>query len=248
MRVLLAGFLMLVPSFVLAQWTDDPLISNYTPIKAAHITELRTMVNAKLAACGRPPHAWTNAVLTPRVSTIKKVDMEELRAATTGFVSTYRAQAGLPAAPPIFSDPVLVAGATIVRAAHVREIRTILASASCGGVSCGSSNGQTLASVPVTNLCSDGSTPAVTTSGLSFTWSCGAVSCSASALTTCPGPMPADLPYWTGSPGCPNPLNPITGQQYRICEGGAWYCDSSNVWQWQPAVCAKNGPIFDLCP
>jgi hypothetical protein len=39
-------------------------------------------------------------------------------------------------------------------------------------VSCGSAKGGSYASAPTTNLCSDGSTPAVTASGSSWTWNC----------------------------------------------------------------------------
>ena len=51
-------------------------------------------------------------------------------------------------------------------------------------VSCGSSNGGSFANAPVTNLCSNGTVPAVASGSNQFTWSCGNNSCSATKIAT----------------------------------------------------------------
>jgi uncharacterized protein DUF4082/Big-like domain-containing protein/fibronectin type III domain protein len=45
--------------------TDDPLTARSTPIRAAHITELRAAIDTLRVARGLPTFAWTDPVLTP---------------------------------------------------------------------------------------------------------------------------------------------------------------------------------------
>jgi len=58
---------------------DDPSGQTVTTMKAAHITELRTAVNAVRSLAGLPAATWTHSTLTPSVTLISKDDVNELR-------------------------------------------------------------------------------------------------------------------------------------------------------------------------
>lgn len=58
---------------------DDPTGINVTTMKAAHIIELRTAVNAVRSLAGLPAATWTHQTLTPFVTDIRKEDVNELR-------------------------------------------------------------------------------------------------------------------------------------------------------------------------
>jgi hypothetical protein len=94
-------------------FTDDPLVASVTSVKYAHLTELRTAVNAFRASAGLGPVTYTDYAGAP----IKKLNVEELRDA----LLTARSLLGLSA--PSFTDPTLVQQSTPVRAAHYQEIR-----------------------------------------------------------------------------------------------------------------------------
>lgn len=114
-----------------SQWTDPVLTSRVTPVKAVHVTELRTQINTNLGVCLQPTQVWTNVTLTPRSTTIKKIDLDELRAATTNLVNAYRVQQSLPLSPPVYTDAAIVARTTPIRAVHFSELRTFVSGATC---------------------------------------------------------------------------------------------------------------------
>jgi hypothetical protein len=58
---------------------DDPTGVNVTKVKAAHITELRTAVNAVRSLAGLPAAQWTHQTLTPTVTIIGVDDVLDLR-------------------------------------------------------------------------------------------------------------------------------------------------------------------------
>jgi RHS repeat-associated protein len=58
---------------------DDPTGTNVTSVKAAHITELRTAVNAARSLAGLAAAQWTNQTLTATVSVISADDVRDLR-------------------------------------------------------------------------------------------------------------------------------------------------------------------------
>jgi hypothetical protein len=97
-------------------FTDDPLNAG-TAVKAMHVTQLRTAVNAmRAAAPGLGPQAFTDPGLG--VGTlIKRLHITELRTA----LDQARAAIGLPAI--AYVDPVITAGATTIKAAHVIDLR-----------------------------------------------------------------------------------------------------------------------------
>ena len=64
-----------------APFTDPLLTVGVTPIKAAHMTELRTAVTAAYTACTQTAPAWTDPVLEAGVTPIKAAHLLELREA-----------------------------------------------------------------------------------------------------------------------------------------------------------------------
>ncbi|MSO63220.1 MAG: hypothetical protein EXQ50_14240 [Acidobacteria bacterium] len=97
-------------------FTDPTLVAGSPAIKAIHITELRTRVNAIRATKGLTAYAWTDPSLTVGVTFVKAVHILELR---TALAAAYVA-AGL--TPPSYTAPVPVIG-TVVTAAAVAELR-----------------------------------------------------------------------------------------------------------------------------
>jgi hypothetical protein len=100
-------------------FTDDPLTSNVTVIKAAHITELRQAVNAMRVTAGIGATSFTDPVLTGGVF-VRALHVQELRTALTA------ARAALGLTPAGYTDPTLVVGTTSIRAAHIQELRNLV--------------------------------------------------------------------------------------------------------------------------
>jgi hypothetical protein len=94
-------------------FTDDPVVAQTTPIKAIHITQLRQAVNAVRAAASLGSFTFTD--ISP--TNIRAVHIAELRSA----LGAARTALGL--ASQTFTDPALTPGATVVKAAHVQELR-----------------------------------------------------------------------------------------------------------------------------
>lgn len=93
-------------------FNDDP-VTTATPIRLAHLTQLRTAANALRASAGLAPAAFTDP--SPASATrVKKVHIEELRTA----IATARSLIGVAAA--AFDGAPLV----LVKAAHVQELRS----------------------------------------------------------------------------------------------------------------------------
>ena len=98
-----------------AGFTDDPIVSGVTPVRAVHITELRIRINALRVACGLGTFAFTDASLVGVV--VKAIHLTEMR---TALGAAYTA-CGM--TEPAYSDPLVTAGATAVRAVHIAELR-----------------------------------------------------------------------------------------------------------------------------
>lgn len=95
----------------------DPVLSNAVKVKAVHLTELRTAVNAMRAAAGLGAAVFTDPTITVQSTRIKAVHLAELRTA----LDQARSALGLPAL--TYTDPGLTAGVTPVKAVHSMEIR-----------------------------------------------------------------------------------------------------------------------------
>ncbi len=96
-------------------FTDDPLIATATVMKAVHITELRQAANVMRAAAGLGAASFADPVLTG--VSVRAIHLQQLRTALTEA----RAALGLSAVS--YTDATLVPGATVVKAAHVQELR-----------------------------------------------------------------------------------------------------------------------------
>ena len=98
-------------------FTDHPIRPGTTPVRAAHVLELRQRIDTLREAgeLGRFP--WTDPVLTVGRTPVKLVHLLELRSA---LVEAYAA-AGRAA--PDWTDAAPAAGRTRLRAAHVMELR-----------------------------------------------------------------------------------------------------------------------------
>jgi hypothetical protein len=94
-------------------FTNDPLVPGATTVKALHITELRTAINAMRAAAGLPAATWSS---DPTHAFIRATDLTELRVA----LAAARSALGAPVA---FTDPTLTPRATTIRGIHFQEIR-----------------------------------------------------------------------------------------------------------------------------
>ena len=107
------SFTLLINTF-----TDDPLVAGVTPVKAKHIQELRTAIEAVAALAGQSP-LFSDDPLTAGTP-IRAVHITELRTAlTAAFTALGRTL-------PTFTDSSLVAGVTPVKAIHLQELRNAL--------------------------------------------------------------------------------------------------------------------------
>jgi len=60
-------------------FTDATLIGK--PIKAVHLTELRTALAEARTALGLPAVSYTQPTLTPHVTAVKRADVQEIKTA-----------------------------------------------------------------------------------------------------------------------------------------------------------------------
>jgi hypothetical protein len=100
-------------------FSDDPLVVGTTRVKAVHLTELRTAVNALRSTAGLSPATFTDPSLGIG-SGIRKVHIEELRAAIVA------ARTALGLSMLSFADPSLTAQSTSVKALHIQQFRAAL--------------------------------------------------------------------------------------------------------------------------
>lgn len=96
---------------------EDP--ANATSVKAAHITELRTAVNAVRHLAAMSDATWTHPTLTSGVSVIGADDVRDLRSKLDEALTALRIQTSA------YTDQTL-AGApngTLIKGAHITELR-----------------------------------------------------------------------------------------------------------------------------
>jgi hypothetical protein len=98
-------------------FTDSPLTARVTPVKAAHVTELRQRIGELRARYGLTGYSWTDATLAPRSTPIKAAHVTELR---TALAEVYSAAGRTP---PAYSTSTLVARTTVITAPQIEEIR-----------------------------------------------------------------------------------------------------------------------------
>lgn len=97
-------------------FTDDPLVAGSTRIKAVHITQLRTAINALRAAAGLSAASFTDPSLSG--VRVKAIHIAQLRTALN------QARSALGLATITFTDSTITAGTTKIKAIHVTQLRS----------------------------------------------------------------------------------------------------------------------------
>lgn len=96
-------------------FTDRNLVARQNLLRAVHILELRTRIDALRSRYGLTPMAWTDSSLAGVRA--KAVHIQELRSALS---AVYSAAA---VASPSFTDSEIVSGTTVIRFVHIEELR-----------------------------------------------------------------------------------------------------------------------------
>jgi parallel beta-helix repeat protein len=102
-----------------ATFTDDPLVAGATTVKAVHLGELRTCVDAIRLHYGLSSYPYTDSSVTAATTVIKAQHLTELRTALSQAYSAANTSS------PTYTDTI-VSGQTPVRAVHVSELRTAI--------------------------------------------------------------------------------------------------------------------------
>ena len=97
-------------------FTDDPLVVSTTQVKAAHVTELRTAVNAVRTLASLGAGSYTDPTITANTTQVKAVHINDLRTAINA------ARAALSLSTLTYGETV-TASTTSVKASHVTELR-----------------------------------------------------------------------------------------------------------------------------
>lgn len=97
-------------------FTDDPLVVSTTQVKAAHVTELRTAVNAVRTLASLGAGSYTDPTITATVTSVKAAHINDLRTA----INAARAALALST---ISYGETVTASATTVKASHITELR-----------------------------------------------------------------------------------------------------------------------------
>ncbi len=95
----------------------DPALAAGAPVKAVHITQLRTAVNAMRTAANLAPAAFTDPTLTSGSTIVKAAHVLELRTA----LDQARAAIGMPYL--AYTDAGVPPAAISIRAAHINDLR-----------------------------------------------------------------------------------------------------------------------------
>ena len=98
-------------------FTDDPLVPGVTPVRAAHLLELRARIDALRLRAGLSAFGWTDAKVVPGVTPARALHLLELRSALG------EAYAAAARAAPGYTDAAVTPGATAMRALQLQELR-----------------------------------------------------------------------------------------------------------------------------
>jgi RHS repeat-associated protein len=145
-------------------YTDDPLQSGVTVIKAQHFNELRLAINAVRQLAGLPAATWAQPSLSGEI--IRAEHVQELRDRLSEALSALQ----LPAA--TYTDPTLTVGVTNVQRAHVEDLR-VSARRGSGAAGTGGTTTTTTTSVAIpidgwTSLSFDAATNRITSAGWEY--------------------------------------------------------------------------------
>jgi uncharacterized delta-60 repeat protein len=103
-----------------SRFTDDPLIPGITPLRAAHIIELRTHITELRRRFNLGETAWMDPTLSN--VPVRTVHIQQLRDA---LIEAYDAALalGLSVARPVFADDPLAPQGSVIRALHIEQLR-----------------------------------------------------------------------------------------------------------------------------
>ena len=101
---------------VTAGFTDHPLVPGRTPLRTAHLRELRERIAVLRVREGLPAVEWTDPTLAAGVTPVRSVHLTQLRAALDAVYDAVARPR------PSYTD-AMVAGATAVKAVHLMELR-----------------------------------------------------------------------------------------------------------------------------
>ena len=96
-------------------FTDDPLVSGLTKVRAVQFSEMRQAVNAVRKSAGLTAATWTDTNLAGMLT--KAIHIQEMR----NYLSPALAALGFSA--PSYTDPALTTGVTRIRKVHLEELR-----------------------------------------------------------------------------------------------------------------------------
>ena len=100
-----------------AAFTDDPLVPGVTPVRAAHLLELRARIDGLRLRAALPAFGWTDAQVVPGATPARAAHLLELRSALgEAYASAARAAPG-------YTDAAVTPGATAMRAMQLQELR-----------------------------------------------------------------------------------------------------------------------------
>jgi subtilisin family serine protease len=99
-----------------SNFIDDPLTVGI-PVRAVHITELRSRIDLLRARFGLAAMNWTDAAIVVGVTTVKSQHLTEMQTAVS---QVYQAAS---LTPPSFADAPVQSGLTPIRAQHITELR-----------------------------------------------------------------------------------------------------------------------------
>jgi hypothetical protein len=115
-------------------WTDEGASSpaarvsaDITKVRAIHVNELRTAINAEIVSRGGVQQVWTNDPITspPGVAQkVRTVHVAELRSASNYAKTLYCVTDATPVT--TWADDPLIAGTTKIRAVHINELRAYI--------------------------------------------------------------------------------------------------------------------------
>lgn len=105
----------LVVAFVV--FTDDPLQSGVTPVKAVHVTELRQAIDTLRTRSGLGGFAWTDTTVGAGATLVKAAHLTELRSALNDVY------AALGQSAPTYTHSTITAGVTEITALDITELR-----------------------------------------------------------------------------------------------------------------------------
>jgi hypothetical protein len=99
-----------------APFIDSAMTSGVTTIKAVHITELRSRIDALRVANGIAAKGWTDPALAAGTP-IRAVHINDLRSALNDVYVKLNKPV------PTYTDPTIVVGVTVAKAAHITDLR-----------------------------------------------------------------------------------------------------------------------------